>query len=115
VPSDKEPERLKGKQEITGIVRAAQKLNFIGRAIVFDNQPKKQLWFWLDLPQMYESLNLPPKDFYLDMINTGKSTSYPIALPVDLKLYNEHLQYAITWYLLSIALLIVYYFRFWKK
>ena len=110
-----------------------------------ENNPAKQTWMWLDLPVIYKNFNYPVKDYYLDLIdpnpdhaicindnsahNLGnsptnpalrhtcdyKKTSYPIALPAKIEVYNEHLVYVITWYSLSIVLLLVYYFRFWRK
>lgn len=114
IPTDKETSKPQGQQEITGVIRGKQALNAIGRVIILENDSLKQIWFWIDLPKMYESNGLAVKDYYLELVNNDKSTSYPIALPQKIELYNEHLQYAITWYSLSIILLLVYYFRFWK-
>jgi len=114
-PTDKDYEKPPGKVTITAIIRAGQKLNAMGKLIILNNIPEKQMWFWLDLPRIYQTLGLPQKDYYLDLINETKSTSYPFALPAKIVIYNEHLIYIITWYSLALVLALVYYFRFWKK
>lgn len=115
IPTDKEYEKPTGQIQITGVVRATQKLNGLGKMITFNNDPQKQIWFWLDLPLIYKTYGLPKKDYYLDLVNETKSNSYPVALPAKIDVYNEHLIYVITWYSIAIVLLLVYYFRFWKK
>jgi surfeit locus 1 family protein len=111
VKSDGDYEKPVGRQEIIGIIRAGQKQNWI----MLDNDPAKNFWFWVDLPAMYKKISAPQQDFYLDLKQGAAVKTYPIALPKKIEIYNEHLQYAITWYSLSLALLGVYYCRFWHK
>lgn len=106
------PEFAEGAE---GIIRKTQKLNFLSNMIIQKNNPKTGVWFYVDLPQIYAHLNAPKQDFYLELASTQKPNSYPYALEKKINIYNEHLNYAITWYALSFALLLVYYFRFWKK
>ncbi len=137
-PSDKEPARPDTEQTVTGIIRGSQKLNFIGRNIVIPNTPEKNQWFTVDLKAMYKQVGAPEKPYYLEAIDpevairkvpksrqsisgevkpsreTMRQT-YPYGLPKEIKIYNEHIQYVITWYSLAAALLIIYYFRFFKK
>lgn len=116
IPTDREYEKPEGEMQITGVVRATQKLNFMANMITLANDPPKQNWFWLDLPALYQSVGVPPKDYYLDLIDPERTTkSYPYALDGKIEVYNEHMVYIITWYSLSIVLLLVYYFRFWRK
>jgi len=142
IPTDKEYEKPQGGQKITGVIRASQKLNFMANLITLENAPQKQIWFWIDLPAIYQDLGIPPKDYYLDLICSSSSLregnadeaiqsrtrdaglprsarnddckSYPLALSSKIEVYNEHMVYIITWYSLSIVLLLVYYFRFFK-
>jgi surfeit locus 1 family protein len=116
--------RPEGVQTVTGVIRKSQKRNFLSRHMTMDNKPADNLWFYAELAQMYPHIQAPNPGFYIELVTDEKpiktvlereSYSYPYALPREIKLYNEHLAYAITWYSLSIALLLIYYFRFHRK
>ena len=113
--SDADPVLTKGKVEITGIIRATQKPNWIGKFVFPDNDPTKNFWFWVELPKVESFLGADNKDYYLEQVSAEKPTTYPYAFPKEINLYNEHLQYSITWYSLSVILLVMYYFRFFYK
>lgn len=101
--------------EATGIVRKSQQRNYLSRHITMDNVPDKNLWFYVDLPAIYQSLGKKPQTFYVELVGDIKPGSYPYALEKKINIYNEHLSYVITWYSLAVALLLVYYFRFHRK
>ena len=115
VPTDQKIDQPEGHTQITGIIRATQKPNWLGKMITLENKPQQKIWFWIELPKLYGSLNLPQKDFYVEQTGKVIPLNYPYPLPPNPNLYNEHLQYAITWYLLAGILLIIYYCRFWYK
>ena len=104
-----------GVQNVTGIIRKTQQRNFLSRHITMDNVPAKNMWFYVDLPVMYPYVKAPDQSFYVELTGKEEPNSYPYALPTEIKLYNEHLTYAITWYCLAVALLLTYYFRFHRK
>ena len=114
-PNDSEPLRPAGKQKIIGIIHGRQKLNYIGKHIMLDNNPAKNQWFTIDLHQMYTAIKAPEKEFYLDMINEEGNKTFPYALPKKIEIYNEHFQYVLTWYGIALALVVIYYFRFWYR
>lgn len=95
--------------ELEAVIRTTQKPGWLS----LENDPEKNHWFSINLPAMYKILNKPAKIFYLDRVSGEKS--FPLALPKKIQLHNEHLQYVITWFSLSFALVIMYYFRFWKN
>ena len=104
-----------GTQTVTGIIRKTQARNFLSRHITMDNKPEQNLWFYADLDQMYQHTKAPNPAFYIELSGDEVPNSYPYALPKEIKLYNEHLTYAITWYSLGVALLLTYYFRFHRQ
>lgn len=104
-----------GTQTVTGIIRKNQVRNFLSRHITMDNQPANNLWFFADIEAMYPHIKAPNPGFYIELASNEAPNSYPYALPKEIKLYNEHLTYAITWYCLGVALLLIYYFRFHRK
>jgi surfeit locus 1 family protein len=114
-PLEKDPLKPEGTQKIIGVIRATQHLNYIGRHIMIDNNPAKKEWFTINLPQMYAAVNAPEKEYYLDMVNEDGNKTFPYALPKKIEIYNEHLQYVLTWYGIALALVVIYYFRFWRR
>ena len=109
VKADGDYEKPTDTIEVTGVIRVSQK----GGWLALENDPENNHWFSIDLPVMYEKINQDPKGFYIDRVSDDKT--YPLSLPKEIKLHNSHLQYVITWFSLSFALLVIYYFRFWKR
>jgi surfeit locus 1 family protein len=112
---DKPYTKPAGELEITGIIRKNPKRNYLNRHTMLDNIPAQNMWFYIDLPQMHHHINTPALNFYVEALATTKPNSYPYALDGKINIYNEHLAYAITWYSLGVALLIMYYFRFYRR
>lgn len=73
------------------------------------NQPAQNHWFWVDLPALAAADHLDHvAPFYLDADKTPNPGGWPqggVALP---ELPNHHLQYAITWFALAVAMVAVY-------
>lgn len=109
VKADGDYEKPAGIVEVTGIIRSSQK----GGWLSLKNDPEKNHWFSINLPEMYKKISAQPHEFYIDRVSDKKT--YPLSLPKKINMHNQHLQYVITWFTLSFALLIIYYFRFWKK
>lgn len=109
VKSDEDYEKPEQPVEVEGVIRAASKPGWLS----LKNDPQKNHWFHIDLPLIYKNINTTEKPYYIDRVSDEKN--YPLALPKKIKLHNEHLQYVITWFSLSFALIIMYYYRFWKN
>ena len=117
--------------EVTGIVRAPEPPGWLTPA----NRPDKNEWYYLDLSAMAGSVGvLPFVDYYIyatgeapvirDPANgeteasTGKAApgaaetrpapAFPIPNTWQIELPNNHLSYAITWFSLAVALLVIY-------
>jgi surfeit locus 1 family protein len=120
VPDDlKTPgSRAKGEVEgvvaVTGIVR----LPDLPGAFTPDNEPDANRWFWRDEAGMArsmfpgESARVAP--FFLEAEKGEAAGGWPEGGQTRLDLPNNHLQYAITWFLLAAALLGVYGAYVWK-
>ena len=74
-----------------------------------DNAPQRGEWYWIDLPAMLQVDGLTgAAPFYIDADATPNPGGWPqgaASLPV---LPNNHLQYAITWFSLAAAALVIY-------
>ena len=74
-----------------------------------DNRPDLNLWFWVDLPAMASAAGVPgAAPFYIDADNAPNPGGWPKGGVTRLALPNDHLQYAVTWYALAAALVVIY-------
>jgi surfeit locus 1 family protein len=121
VPSEKkEPEKraagqVAGKVELTGIVRRAQ----VQRQFSPDNVPDKNVWFHVDVPLMRKLAGGAPDakldTFFLEADATPNPGGLPIGGQTRLDIPNDHLQYAITWFGIALALVGVYLAFHWEN
>jgi surfeit locus 1 family protein len=98
---------LTGPQRVTGLLRVPpeSKPSFF----LPDNRPDMNLWFWVDLPAMARQDGITdPVPFYVDADKTPNPGGWPKGGVTRLDLPNDHLQYAITWFSLAIALIVIY-------
>jgi len=74
-----------------------------------DNRPDLNYWFWVDLPAMSAADGLDRvAPFYIDADETPNPGGWPKGGVTRLVLPNDHLQYAITWFSLAVALIVIY-------
>lgn len=111
VPDDrKDPARRpesqpQGQVTVEGIVRRAGLRN----SFTPDNEPGRDMWFYVDVPQMAafaEAEGVP--GYYIDELRREAGPQLPIGADPMIGLRNEHLQYAITWFAMAFGLIIVY-------
>ena len=74
-----------------------------------DNRPDLNYWFWVDLPAMSAADQLDRvAPFSIDADATPNPGGWPKGGVTRLMLPNNHLQYAITWFSLAVALIVIY-------
>ncbi len=74
-----------------------------------DNRPDLNYWFWVDLPAIAATDKLDRvAPFYIDADATPNPGGWPKGGVTRLALPNDHLQYAITWFSLAVALAVIY-------
>jgi surfeit locus 1 family protein len=96
-----------GPQRVAGLLRlpSPTKPSFF----LPDNRPDLNLWFWVDLPAMAKAVGVAdPVPFYVDADKTPNPGGWPKGGVTRLDLPNDHLQYAITWFSLAVALIVIY-------
>jgi surfeit locus 1 family protein len=75
-----------------------------------DNRADLNYWFWVDLPAMALADRLDRvAPFYIDADATPNPGGWPKGGVTRIELPNDHLQYAITWFSLAVALIVVYF------
>lgn len=118
----KEPQKrqeglLAGPQSVEGLARA--RLSEKPSRMVPDNDEGKNIFYWKDLDRMAASTGLPADKvlpFFLDADATPVPGGMPEGGVTEIDLPNSHLQYAITWYGLALALAgVVAYATFRRK
>lgn len=73
------------------------------------NDPEGNRWLWPDLPAMAEAARLeaPVTRLYF-VAEPGELPAPPLARGSDLELRDNHLQYALFWFAMAAALLLIY-------
>ncbi|MFN3765074.1 MAG: SURF1 family protein [Aliihoeflea sp.] len=112
--------RMEGQVEdrvaIEGLAR--NRLDEKPSFIVPENEPDKNIFFWKDIDLMAATAGLPEGaevlPFFLDADETPNPGGLPIGGVTMIDMPNNHLQYAITWYGLALALVGVLAAWFWR-
>jgi surfeit locus 1 family protein len=113
-PATRAAGQLAGTVHITGLLRVPpdQRPNWF----LPDNRPDLNYWFWIDLPAMAAAAQLAPTNvvpFYIDADATPNPGGWPQGGVTPLSLPNDHLQYALTWFSLAAALVVIYVVYHW--
>lgn len=107
-PAARAQGQLEGTVTVTGLARPPETQ---GR-FVPDNDPERNRWFWRDLGGMARSMfpagaqELAP--FFVEADRSDVPGGWPLGGQTRLDLPNDHLQYALTWFLLALCLVVIY-------
>lgn len=115
-PATRAAGQVAGEVTITGLARnpLAQKPS----ALVPDNEPEKNLFYWKDRRAMIANAGLDPAlavSFFVDAGAAPNPGGLPQGGVTLLDLPNSHLQYAVTWYGLAAALVAVFATLAWRR
>jgi surfeit locus 1 family protein len=98
---------------VTGLIRTPEKPSLF----VPDNNPGKNQWFSRDLAAMSRSMfpgaTVQVAPFFLEAEESDVPGGWPRGGQTRLTLTNNHLQYALTWFGLAAALVIIYGVYVW--
>lgn len=107
-PSSRALGEVENVVTVTGIVRQPDSQGLF----MPDNEPAANRWFWRDLQGMARTafaagvIQVAP--FFLEAEKSDVPGGWPEGGQSRLELPNSHLQYAITWFLMAAALLVIY-------
>lgn len=105
-PAKREEGQVAGAVTLSGYARA--KLGEKPSSLVPDNDLPKNIFYWKDIAAMTSSVGLDPArvlPFFVDVDATVKNSGgFPVGGVTQFDLPNNHLQYAVTWYGLALAL-----------
>ena len=112
IPLDRKEAAKRSAGEIEGPTLVDGVIRLQGRQTWFvpDNRPDLDFFFWVDLPAMAKFAGLPNAEtrFYLEAGPVKNPGGFPIGGQTRIDLPNDHLQYAITWFALAAALIVIY-------
>lgn len=112
-PSTRAEGQIAGPTELEGILRLA---NPPKGWLVPQNRPGDNFWFYVDIPAMAATVKLDRiLPFYLEAGPAPNPGGFPIGGQTRIALPNDHLQYAITWYLFALTLTIIYFIYHYRK
>lgn len=97
--------QVAGPVTVDGIIRLQKPPGYFTPA----NDTARNNWFYVDTAAIAAVAGVPLRDGYYIM--AGKADvpgSYPVGHQWRLDIRNDHLEYAITWYSLAVALLVIY-------
>lgn len=123
VPYDRKAAETRANGQVTGTVTvtglARDALQEKPSFIVPDNEPEKNVFYWKDLSAMAATAGLPVDTetvpFFIDAGDAPNPGGLPVGGVTLIDLPNNHLQYAVTWYGLALALVGVAVFRFRRR
>jgi surfeit locus 1 family protein len=107
-PGKRRQGEVEGTVRVTGLARRSE----VQGRFVPDNDPGRNRWFWRDLGGLTQSMfpagapNVAP--FIIEAEKSDVPGGWPLGGQTRLDIPNDHLQYAITWFLLAFSLLIIY-------
>jgi surfeit locus 1 family protein len=97
---------------IVGILRRGDTRNFVTPR----DDPAQNLWYGRDIAAMAAALHVSkPAPTYLMLEQPAPPAGGPVIAPLPTDIPNNHLQYAITWFGLAVALAGVYLASLWRK
>jgi surfeit locus 1 family protein len=81
-----------------------------------ENDPADNVWVWMDLPRMAEAAGLENAmtQVYVDAAEGQHPAEYPVGGQTRVNLRNQHLEYALTWFMLAAGLLGIYVLYHWR-
>ena len=114
-PAKRAEGQIAGTVKLVGVVRRTQ----VQRQFAPDNVPDKNVWFTVDVPLMRKLAGGRPDlaldTFFVEADANRNPGGLPIGGQTQLDIPNDHLQYAITWFLLALALIGVYLSYHWEN
>ncbi|HUT51211.1 MAG TPA: SURF1 family protein [Alphaproteobacteria bacterium] len=104
-PTSRQAGQINGELSIIGYLRAQPRKGRFSP----DNAPDKNFWFQIDLPAMAAHAKLKDtRTYYVQAAEPAPPGGWPKPAPIRVNLPNDHLKYAITWFVLAAAFAAIY-------
>jgi surfeit locus 1 family protein len=103
-PKTREAAQIVGEVSLTGVLRLSQAPGLFTPAA----NPNTRLWFVKEVPSMAQAIGVSVPPILVEADATPNPGGWPLGGQTRVDFPNDHLQYAITWFGLALALLSVY-------
>ncbi len=104
-PRTRQQSLIEGPATVEGLIRRPNLRTYFTP----ENEPDKNLWFSADVQAMAKKAGLPEvRPYLIEGLRQAIPGGFPVGGEIQVALRNDHLQYAITWYSLAIALVVIY-------
>ena len=103
-PATRQAGQVAGEISLTGVLRLSQAPG------LFTPQPdlKTRLWFVKNVPGMARAAGVTTPAILIEADSTPNPGGWPLGGQTRVNFPNDHLQYAVTWFGLALALLVIY-------
>lgn len=107
------PETLaKGHASLIGMIRLGEDRNYFTPP----SSPEKNIWFGRDVRQMAETAGLTHvAPVTVDVIGEHTMDALPVPFDGEIRLYNQHVTYILTWYGIALAVLVIFLVYHYKR
>lgn len=92
-----------GETDLQGLVRMPPEPGWMTP----DNDPATNTWFTIDPVAMGAAAGRELAPYFITATGPDDPSALPRPLPTELRIPNDHLGYAITWYSLAVAILVI--------
>ena len=108
--SDREEGQTEGEISVSGVLRLTEEISSLTPA----NDVKKARWFSRDVAALAETLNTTPVFVDLDLESSREAAGRggPVGGQTRISLRNDHAQYMLTWWGVSVISTILWFKRF---
>jgi surfeit locus 1 family protein len=111
-PSTRAAGNPDGPVTVEGVIRVNVERGWIWHH-AFQNSPEKNIWLWYDLPAMQAHTGLKMLPILIDAarVTLADGTALkdgPTPFPLEINIRNDHLGYAITWFLIGLSGVVIY-------
>jgi surfeit locus 1 family protein len=110
-PATRAAGQVAGIVTITGITRPT----WPQRTFVPDNEPDTNHWYFGDLAAMARHAGIEAAPVFVEADATPNAGGLPMGGQTPVNLPNNHLQYALTWFMLAAGLGAVYVVYHWRR
>ncbi len=104
-PAKRAEGQIKGETDVVALVRLTQKQGMMQP----DNDPAKNVWFYVDVEEMKKASGVATEiDYWFEADATPNPGGFPIGGQTRISLPNDHLQYAVTWFVFAVTLTVIF-------
>lgn len=104
-PATRAQGQVAGPVELVAVTRLSQKQG----AFQPDNDAAKNVWFFIDVAGMQRATGIPVGgDYYFEADAAPNPGGYPIGGQTRVNIPNDHLQYAVTWFIFAATLSVIF-------